>query len=103
MKSKIHESNNGIKQKAMSKNILVPTDFSENASHALNYAIDEDLGNVISMSFGTNETCMVGEQLWHQAFRDATSKGITLLASSGDSGAAELCILIFNDQISSEA
>jgi subtilase family serine protease len=57
---------------------------------ALNYAIDNDLGDVVSMSFGEADTCL-GPELtaaWHQAFVNATKKGITLFASSGDQGAA---------------
>jgi subtilase family serine protease len=69
--------------------VLSKSDEERDLVSAINHAIDEDLGDVITMSFGINETCMAGQQLWHQAFREATSKGITLLASSGDTGAAE--------------
>jgi len=55
----------------------------------LNHAINVNLGDIISMSFGLNEACMGGLQLWHQAFKEATSKGITLLAFAGDTSAAE--------------
>lgn len=58
---------------------------------ALNYAIDHNLGDVVSMSFGEADSC-VGSTLtagWHQAFVNATKKGITLFASSGDQGAAQ--------------
>jgi subtilase family serine protease len=58
---------------------------------ALNDAIDNNRGDVVSMSFGESDTC-VGPELtaaWHQAFVKATRKGITLLASSGDEGAAQ--------------
>jgi subtilase family serine protease len=58
---------------------------------AANYAIDNNLGDVISMSFGESDTCL-GPDLqnaWHQAFVNATKKGITLFASSGDQGAAQ--------------
>jgi subtilase family serine protease len=57
---------------------------------ALNYAIDNDLGDVVSMSFGEADDCL-GPDLtaaWHEAFVNATMKGITLFASSGDQGAA---------------
>ena len=57
---------------------------------ALNDAIDNNRGDVISMSFGESDTCL-GPELtaaWHQAFVNATKKGITLFASSGDQGAA---------------
>jgi subtilase family serine protease len=57
---------------------------------ALNDAINNNRGDVISMSFGESDTCL-GTDLtaaWHQAFVNATMKGITLFASSGDQGAA---------------
>ncbi len=58
---------------------------------AANYAIDHNLGDVISMSFGESDQCL-GSALtskWHKAFVKATLKGITLFASSGDQGAAQ--------------
>jgi subtilase family serine protease len=58
---------------------------------ALNDAINNNRGNVISMSFGEADVCL-GPDLtaaWHQAFVNATKKGITLFASSGDQGAAQ--------------
>jgi subtilase family serine protease len=58
---------------------------------ALNDAINNNRGDVISMSFGESDTCL-GPELtaaWHQAFVNATRKGITLFASAGDEGAAQ--------------
>jgi subtilase family serine protease len=55
---------------------------------ALNDAIDNNRGDVVSMSFGESDQCL-GPDLtnaWHQAFVNATKKGITLFASSGDQG-----------------
>ena len=56
------------------------------------FAVDNNLGDVISQSFGENESCvdprLLAEE--HAVFQEATSKHITLLASSGDSGAAQL-------------
>jgi len=69
--------------------VLSKTAEDKDLLSALNYVGDENLGDVVSMSFGGNESCTDSAQLWHQAFRNAASKGITLLASSGDSGAAE--------------
>jgi len=55
------------------------------------YAIDHVLGDVISQSFGEDESCLdprlASEQ--HQLFSEATLKGITLFASTGDIGAAQ--------------
>jgi len=59
--------------------------------NTVNDAIDHNRGDVISMSFGEADQC-VGSDLtkeWHQAFVNATRKGITLFASSGDQGAAQ--------------
>jgi subtilase family serine protease len=55
------------------------------------YAVDHNLGDVISQSFGEAESCadpklLVAE---HEVFEVAASKHITVLASSGDSGAAQ--------------
>lgn len=59
---------------------------------AVNYAVKNNLGDVISMSFGGNETCIdtAEYKAWHNAFYAATLKGITLFASAGDDGAAQL-------------
>jgi subtilase family serine protease len=53
------------------------------------YAVDHNLGDVISQSFGENESCVDPALLEqeHQVFANATLKNITLLASAGDSGA----------------
>lgn len=58
---------------------------------ALNDAIDNNRGDVVSMSFGEADSCLGSEltAAWHQAFVNATKKGITLFASSGDQGAAQ--------------
>ena len=59
--------------------------------NAIKYAVDNNLGDVISMSFGENESCVDPDILagYHDAFAAATLKGITLFASSGDEGAAQ--------------
>lgn len=58
---------------------------------ATRYAVEHNLGDVISLSFGEAEMCedpkLVAAQ--HEIFRDATEKGITILAASGDAGAAQ--------------
>ncbi|MBO0866212.1 MAG: S53 family peptidase [Mycobacterium sp.] len=59
--------------------------------NAVKYAVDNNLGDVISQSYGEAETCMdptlLAEQ--HQLFAQAAKKGITVFASSGDSGASQ--------------
>jgi subtilase family serine protease len=58
---------------------------------ATRYAVEHNLGDVISQSFGEAEACMdstlVRQQ--HQVFTEATAKGITLFASSGDQGSGQ--------------
>ncbi len=58
---------------------------------ATRYAVEHNLGDVISQSFGEAEACADKKLLaaQHQLFREATEKGITLLAASGDIGAAQ--------------
>jgi subtilase family serine protease len=58
---------------------------------ALNDAIDNNRGDVVSMSFGEADVCLSPEltAAWHKAFAKATAKGITLFASAGDQGAAQ--------------
>jgi subtilase family serine protease len=58
---------------------------------ATKYAVDNNLGDVISQSFGEAEQCMDPALLaqQHVLFQQAVNKGMTLFASSGDSGAAQ--------------
>lgn len=55
------------------------------------YVIDHHIGDVISQSFGEAETCMDPALLaqQHALFAKAVSEGYTLLAGTGDSGAAQ--------------
>jgi len=55
------------------------------------YAIEHNLGDVISQSFGESENCVDPQLLTqeHSVFAEAVAKRITLLASSGDQGAAQ--------------
>jgi subtilase family serine protease len=55
------------------------------------YAVDHNLGDVISQSFGEAEACADPALLAkeHAVFEEATAKGITLFASSGDFGSAQ--------------
>jgi subtilase family serine protease len=57
---------------------------------ATKYAIDHKLGDVISQSFGEAESCVDPALLRQEnaLFARATKAGMTLFASSGDSGAA---------------
>ena len=75
-------------------NIVLAVAASNNDSDILNtttYVVDHNVGDVISQSFGEAEACMdptlLNEQ--HALFAKAVRKGITLFASSGDSGASQ--------------
>jgi subtilase family serine protease len=71
--------------------VLAKSNDDADILRATKYAVDHNLGDVISQSFGENESCMDPALLaqQHQVFADATLKNITLLASSGDDGAAQ--------------
>jgi subtilase family serine protease len=58
---------------------------------ALGYAIHHNLGDVVSMSFGEAEQCFspLLDAREHLLFTEAAARGITLVASSGDDGAAQ--------------
>ncbi len=71
--------------------VLAKTNNNDDILRATKYAIDNNLGDVISQSFGQNEGCLdqafVDAQ--HQVFADATAKNITLFASAGDFGVTQ--------------
>jgi subtilase family serine protease len=71
--------------------VLAKSNEDADILSATKYAVDHDLGDVISQSFGEGEKCMDPAILsaQHEVFRQATSKGITLLASAGDQGSAQ--------------
>ena len=75
------------------KIVLVSAKSDEDAdiNSALRYAVAHNLGDVISQSFYENENCPVASDRseMHRIYEAATAKGITLLASSGDVGAAQ--------------
>ncbi len=59
--------------------------------NATKYAIDHNLGDVISQSFGEAESCVDPklDKMQHALFQKAVAKGITLFASAGDDGSAQ--------------
>jgi len=71
--------------------VLAKSDSDADILSATRYAVDHNLGNVISQSFGENESCMASDLLVQEAvvFAEATLKGITLFASTGDEGAGQ--------------
>ena len=58
---------------------------------ATKWAVDNDVGSVVSQSYGESEFCPGSTFLAqeHAVFQEAVDKGITLFASSGDSGAVQ--------------
>jgi subtilase family serine protease len=70
--------------------VLAKTNNDPDILSALKYAVDHNLGDVISMSFGENESCVDPDILagYHDVFAAATQKNITLFASSADQGAS---------------
>lgn len=74
--------------------IVLAVAASNNDSDILNttkFVVDHNVGDVISQSFGEAEACMDPALLkqQHALFEKAVRKGITLFASSGDSGASQ--------------
>ncbi|HEY7046107.1 MAG TPA: S53 family peptidase [Jatrophihabitantaceae bacterium] len=71
--------------------VLAKSNDDADILSATTYAVDHNLGDVISQSFGEAEQCMLPNLLdeQHRLFARAVAKGITLLASSGDQGAAQ--------------
>jgi subtilase family serine protease len=71
---------------------LAKSDSSGDLLAATKYAVDDDLGSVISMSFGAWEECLPPSLLEEQdnVFAKAVREGISLIASSGDVGAAQV-------------
>jgi subtilase family serine protease len=75
-------------------NLIVASSPSGNVlNNAVQYAVSNHLGDVLSMSYGSNEASIKGNGnniQWKQAdaaFAQAVSQGISVFASSGDSGA----------------
>ncbi len=70
---------------------VAPSNNDTDIFNTTKYVVDNNVGDVISQSFGEAEACMdptlLNEQ--HALFAEAVSKGITLFASSGDSGASQ--------------
>ena len=74
--------------------VLAKSEQDTDLLSATQYAIDHGLGDVITQSFGESESCADPELLrrQHAVFEGAASRGITLLAASGDFGATNpLC------------
>jgi subtilase family serine protease len=71
--------------------VLAKSNQDADILSATTYAVNHHLGDVISQSFGENESCADPKLLAqeHLLFANATLRGITLLASAGDFGSAQ--------------
>jgi len=71
--------------------VLAKSDADADILSATQYAVNHNLGDVISQSFGENESCVDPSILKaeHQMYVKATLKHMTIFASSGDDGAAQ--------------
>ena len=72
--------------------VLAKSSSDADLLSATRYAVDHNLGEVITQSFAESESCADPELLRqeHAVFERAAAKGITLLAGSGDFGATNL-------------
>lgn len=71
---------------AIARNATIVYVYSQNVFESLQYAIDENLGTVISMSYGG---CEAGNTASSRAIvQQANAQGITWMNAAGDSGAA---------------
>ncbi|WIG61032.1 MAG: membrane associated serine protease [Ktedonobacterales bacterium] len=71
--------------------VLAPSNADTDLLSVTEYAVNHNLGDVISQSFGEAESCADPNLLAqeHQVFKQAVSQGMTVFASSGDDGAAQ--------------
>jgi subtilase family serine protease len=80
-----------IAPKATIALVVAKSNNDADINNAIKYAVDNNLGDVISMSFGEGEKCMSATDLanQHAIFEAAETKNITLFAASGDQGSAQ--------------
>jgi subtilase family serine protease len=71
--------------------VLAKSNNDADILSATAYAVNNNLGDVISQSFGENESCvdptLIAQE--HELYAEATRKNITIFASSGDQGASQ--------------
>jgi subtilase family serine protease len=70
--------------------VVAPTSYGSALNSAEQYAVTQHLGNVMSMSFGEPESLIHGNSTQqsqaHTIYQQARDNGMTVFASSGDSG-----------------
>jgi subtilase family serine protease len=72
--------------------IVASNNYGDALNVAVEYAVDNNLGDVLSMSYGAPESDIAGKgnnlqlQQAHSIFQEAASKDISLFSSAGDDG-----------------
>lgn len=70
--------------------VVAPTNYGDALNLAEQYAVDNHLGNVMSMSFGESESLIHGNNSQaaqgHKIYQEAQAAGMSVFASSGDDG-----------------
>lgn len=71
--------------------VISKSDADEDLLGAEKYAVDHNLGSVMSQSFGEAESCEAAatRNADHRVYAKAARRGISVFASSGDDGAAQ--------------
>lgn len=72
--------------------VIAKTSDDVDLYYAIKYAVEHDMGDVVSLSFGENENCIdpklrLAEQ---KILSEAAQKSITIVAAAGDTGSAQL-------------
>jgi subtilase family serine protease len=69
--------------------VSASTAASDGVALSAQYAVNQNLAPVITVSFGLCESAVgtAGNRFWSQLWQQAAAQGITVLVSSGDSGA----------------
>ena len=81
--------------------VVAQSSWTSDMNPSIEYAVDNELGSVISQSFGIQEPWLTGpyRQIiseMHQSYVQAKAKGITVLASTGDDGSNGYPLFDFN-------
>jgi subtilase family serine protease len=71
--------------------VISKSDADADILAAQQYVVDNNLGDVLSQSFGEGETCMASGifAAQHRAFVQAKAENMTVFASAGDQGASQ--------------
>jgi Pro-kumamolisin, activation domain/Putative binding domain, N-terminal len=70
--------------------VSASTNTSDGITLSSQYAVNHNLASVLTLSFGSCEAALgaSGNQFWNNLWQQAAAQGMTVLVSSGDSGAA---------------